>query len=66
MDDGGNGRVAMGRMEQALEDLKEWKVDMEKRVRALEGFRWQIMGALLLVQGVGVAVILGALKAWSK
>lgn len=65
-EDSGNGRVALGKLEEAVDTLKEQGKDMERRIRNLEGFRWQILGALLLIQGVGVVVILTAVKTWLK
>ena len=40
--------------------------DMEGRMRKVESFRWQIIGALLLINGIGVTVILTAIRAWSR
>jgi len=70
----GNGRVEYGRLQQTVEDLREqhaaggpcnqhW-IDIENRMRRVEGFRWQIIGILGAVQLLGVGVILAALRAW--
>lgn len=45
---------------------KDWRSDMEKRLRSVEAFRWQMIGALLLINGIGVGVILAAIRAWAK
>lgn len=70
-DDSGNGRIEAGRLQEKVERLDEmhrpggecplrW-LDMETRMRKIEGWRWQIVGAIVLIQALGVSVILKAL-----
>jgi hypothetical protein len=36
--------------------------DHEKRLRTLEGWRWQVVGAVIAVQAIGSAVIIETIR----
>lgn len=40
--------------------------DHEKRLRTLEGWRWQVIGAVIAVQAIGATVIIEAIRKMLK
>ena len=42
---------------------RDWRLDVEGRLRILEGFRWKAIGIVGLIQLIGVGLVILAVKA---
>jgi hypothetical protein len=71
-DENGNGKIKQGELQHAVATLEQrhgpdgmcetrW-ADMEGRMRKVEAWRWQAIGAMALIQLLGVGLIVEAMK----